>query len=116
MDKMYAGVWGGTMALTEPSAGSDVGNVKTKAVRQPDGTFRLQGTKQFITAADQDLVPNIVHPVLARIEGDPAGTGGISIFLVPKYLVNDDGSLGRRNDYTIGASSTRWASMGARPA
>ncbi|PKN05229.1 MAG: acyl-CoA dehydrogenase, partial [Deltaproteobacteria bacterium HGW-Deltaproteobacteria-9] len=67
------------------------------------GTFRLQGTKQFITAADHDLVSNIIHPVLARIDGDTAGTGGISIFLVPKYLVNDDGSLGRRNDYTIGA-------------
>ena len=102
MDKMYAGVWGGTMALTEPSAGSDVGNVKTKAVRQTDGTFRLQGTKIFITSGDHDLTENIVHPVLARIEGDPAGTGGISIFLVPKYLVDDDGSLGRRNDYAIG--------------
>lgn len=102
MDKMYAGVWGGTMALTEPSAGSDVGNVKTKAIRRADGTFRLQGTKIFITAGDQDLTENIVHPVLARIEGDPAGTSGISIFLVPKFLVNDDGSLGRRNDYAIG--------------
>jgi hypothetical protein len=103
MDKMYACEWGGTMALTEPGAGSDVGNLKTKAVRHSDGTFRLQGTKQFITGADQDLVTNIVHPVLARIEGDPMGTGGISIFLVPKYLVNDNGSLGRRNDFTIGA-------------
>lgn len=103
MDKMYACEWGGTMALTEPGVGSDVGNLKTKAVRQSDGTFRIQGTKQFITAADHDLVTNIIHPVLARIEGDPAGTGGISIFLVPKYLVNDDGSLGCRNDYAIGA-------------
>ena len=102
MDKMYAGVWGGTMALTEPSAGSDVGNIKTKAIRRADGTFRLQGTKIFITSGDHDLTENIVHPVLARIEGDPAGTSGISIFLVPKYLVNDDGSLGRRNDYAIG--------------
>ncbi len=102
MDKMYAGVWGGTMALTEPSAGSDVGNIKTKAVRRADGTFRLQGTKIFITSGDHDLTENIVHPVLARIEGDPAGTSGISIFLVPKFLVNDDGTLGRRNDYAIG--------------
>jgi len=102
MDKMYAGVWGGTMALTEPSAGSDVGNVKTKAIRLADGTFRLQGTKIFITSGDHDLTENIIHPVLARIEGDPAGTSGISIFLVPKFLVNDDGSLGRRNDYVIG--------------
>lgn len=102
LPKMHAAVWGGTMALTEPGAGTDVGSLKTKAIRQPDGTFRLQGTKQFITAADSDLMENIIHPVLARIEGDPAGTGGISIFLVPKYLVNDDGTLGPRNDYTIG--------------
>ncbi|HOI74740.1 MAG TPA: acyl-CoA dehydrogenase [Syntrophales bacterium] len=102
MEKMYAGIWGGTMALTEPSAGSDVGNLKCKAIRKPDGTFRLQGTKQFITGGDHDLTENIIHPVLARIEGDPPGTGGISIFLVPKYIVNDDGTMGRRNDYSIG--------------
>jgi hypothetical protein len=102
LPKMHAAEWGGTMALTEPGAGTDVGNLKTKAFRQPDGTFRIQGTKQFITAADHDLMENIIQPVLARIEGDPPGTGGISIFLVPKFLVNDDGSLGRRNDYTIG--------------
>jgi len=103
LPKMHAAEWGGTMALTEAGAGSDVGNLKTKAVRQPDGTFRLQGTKVFITAGDSDLMENIIHPVLARIEGDPPGTGGISIFLVPKYLVNDDGTLGKRNDYTIGS-------------
>ncbi|MCK7473713.1 MAG: acyl-CoA dehydrogenase family protein [Rhodopseudomonas palustris] len=74
----------------------------TKAIRQPDGTFKLQGTKIFITGGDQDLTENIIHPVLARIEGDPAGTKGISIFIVPKFLVNDDGTLGRRNDYEIG--------------
>lgn len=102
MEKMYAGEWGGTMALTEPEAGSDVGNLKTKAIRQSDGTFRLEGTKQFITCGDSDLFENIVHPVLARIEGDPPGTKGISIFLVPKYRVNEDGSLGPRNDYSIG--------------
>lgn len=102
MEKMYSGFWGGSMALTEPEAGSDVGSLKTKAVRQPDGSYRISGTKIFITAADSDLFENIVNPVLARIEGDPAGTKGISIFLVPKYLVNPDGSLGRRNDYTIG--------------
>ncbi|HPX49206.1 MAG TPA: acyl-CoA dehydrogenase [Desulfomonilia bacterium] len=101
MDKMVQGIWGGTMALTEPNAGSDLGNMSTKAIRQPDGTFRIQGTKIFITGGDHDLVENIVHPVLARIEGDPAGTKGISIFLVPKYLVNEDGSLGKRNDYEI---------------
>ena len=99
--KMNSGEWGGTMALTEPEAGSDVGNLKTKAIRQPDGSYRLQGTKQFITAADQDLTANIINPVLARIEGDPPGTGGVSIFLMPKFLVNDDGTLGRRNDYFV---------------
>jgi hypothetical protein len=99
--KMISGQWGGTMVLTEPGAGSDVGNLTTKAVRQPDGSYRIQGSKIFITAGDHDLVENIIHPVLARVEGHPAGTKGISIFLVPKYLVNEDGSLGRRNDFEI---------------
>jgi len=103
MRRMNTGEWTGTMCLTEPSAGSDVGNLKTKAFRQPDGTFKIQGSKIFITSGDHDLVSNIIHPVLARIEGDPPGTGGISLFLVPKYIVNDDGSLGRRNDYTVGS-------------
>jgi hypothetical protein len=101
LEKMVTGQWGGTMVLTEPGAGSDVGNLTTKATRQPDGTYRLQGSKIFITAGDSDLVDNIIHPVLARIEGHPPGTKGISIFLVPKYLVNEDGSLGRRNDFEI---------------
>lgn len=102
MDRMFTGEWGGSMVLTEPSAGSDVGALKTTAKRNPDGTFSITGTKIFITGGDQDLTTNIVHPVLARIEGAPAGTKGISIFLVPKYLVNDDGTLGERNDWTIG--------------
>ncbi|MFZ0448206.1 MAG: acyl-CoA dehydrogenase [Desulfatiglandaceae bacterium] len=101
LEKMFAGKWAGTMCLTEPNAGSDVGNLSTKAVRMPDGTYRIQGTKIFITAGDHDLTENIIHPVLARIEGDLPGTEGISIFLVPKYLVNDDGSLGRRNDFEV---------------
>jgi len=101
MEKMYSGLWGGCMALTEPEAGSDVGSLKTRAVRRLDGSFRITGTKIFITGADSDLYENIIIPVLARIEGDPPGTGGISIFLVPKYIVNDDGSLGKRNDYVI---------------
>ncbi|MBN2284632.1 MAG: acyl-CoA dehydrogenase [Deltaproteobacteria bacterium] len=101
LEKMVTGEWSGTMMLTEPNAGTDVGNLSTKAVRQPDGTYRLQGTKIFITSADHDLAENIIHPVLARIEGDPPGTKGISIFLVPKYVVNDDGTPGRRNDYEI---------------
>jgi len=101
LPKMISGEWGGSMCLTEPGAGSDVGNLSTRAVRQPDGTFRIQGTKIFITGGDQDLTENIIHPVLARIEGDPVGTKGISIFIVPKYLVNADGSLGKRNDFEI---------------
>ena len=101
LPKMISGEWGGTMCLTEPNAGSDVGNLSTKAIRQTDGSYRIRGTKQFISSADQDLTENIIHPVLARIEGDPAGTKGISIFLVPKYIVNTDGGLGRRNDYEI---------------
>ncbi len=101
MYKMFDGSYGGTMALTEPDAGSDVGALKTKAYRQSDGTFRIKGQKIFISGGDCDMFENIVHPILARIEGDPAGTSGISIFLVPKYLLNKDGSLGKRNDYTI---------------
>jgi len=101
MDAMYEGKWGGTMVLTEPEAGSDVGALKTKAVLQPDGSYRIKGSKIFISGGDNDLFENIVHPVLARIEGAPEGTPGISIFLVPKYMVNDDGSLGDRNDLCV---------------
>jgi len=102
MYKLFAGEWGGTMCLTEPGAGSDVGALKTTAKRLPDGKFLITGTKCFISSGDQDLTPNIIHPVLARIEGDPPGTGGISIFIVPKYRVNDDGSLGEFNDVKTG--------------
>ncbi len=98
LKKMYSGEWGGTMLLTEPSAGSDVGALTTTAVKNDDGTYSLTGNKIFISSGDHDLVPNIIHPVLARIEGAPAGTAGISLFLVPKFLVNDDGSLGEAND------------------
>ena len=98
LPKMLEGKWGGTMCLTEPSAGSDVGALKSKATRQADGTFLITGTKIFISNGEHDLVDNIIHPVLARIEGDPEGTKGISIFIVPKFLVNSDGSLGARND------------------
>lgn len=100
MEKMVSGQWGGTMCLTEPGAGSDVGALKTKAVKQKDGTYLITGQKTFISAGDNDLYENIIHPVLARIEGDPPGTPGISIFIVPKYLVKPDGSLGERNDVT----------------
>jgi alkylation response protein AidB-like acyl-CoA dehydrogenase len=98
LPKMLTGEWGGTMCLTEPDAGSDVGALKTKAVRQSDGTYLITGQKIFISNGEHDLNENIIHPVLARIEGDPAGTKGISIFVVPKFLVNKDGSLGKRND------------------
>ena len=96
--KLTAAEWGGTMLLTEPEAGSDVGALTTTAARNSDGTFSLTGNKIFITNGEHDLVENIIHPVLARIEGDPPGTRGISLFLVPKYFVDEDGSLGERND------------------
>jgi alkylation response protein AidB-like acyl-CoA dehydrogenase len=89
--------WGGTMVLTEPDAGSDVGAGRTKAVAQPDGTWHIEGVKRFITSAEHDLAENIFHLVLARPEGAGPGTKGLSMFLVPKYLVNDDGTLGERN-------------------
>ncbi|MCX7677796.1 MAG: acyl-CoA dehydrogenase [Spirochaetes bacterium] len=95
---MQTGKWGGTMCLTEPEAGSDVGALKTKAVKLPDGTYKITGQKIFISSGDNDYYENMIHPVLARIEGDPKGTKGISIFIVPKYRVNPDGSLGEFND------------------
>lgn len=99
--KLYSGEWGGTMMLTEPEAGSDVGSLTTTASRNADGTYNITGNKIFITGAEQDLTENIIHPVLARIEGAPAGTKGISLFLVPKIWVNDDGSLGAPNDVVV---------------
>jgi alkylation response protein AidB-like acyl-CoA dehydrogenase len=89
--------WGGTMVLTEPDAGSDVGAGRTRAIEQPDGTWHIEGVKRFITSAEHDLAENIFHLVLARPEGAGPGTKGLSMFLVPKYLVNDDGTLGERN-------------------
>jgi alkylation response protein AidB-like acyl-CoA dehydrogenase len=98
LKNMFTGKWTGTMLLTEPEAGSDVGNLSTTAVKNEDGTYSITGNKIFISAGEHNMVENIVHPVLARIEGAPAGTKGISLFLVPKYRVNDDGSLGEFND------------------
>lgn len=98
LKNMYTGKWTGTMLLTEPVAGSDVGRLETKAIPQGDGTYKIQGQKIFISSGEHDLAENIVHPVLARIEGAPAGTKGISLFLVPKYRVKEDGSLGDFND------------------
>jgi alkylation response protein AidB-like acyl-CoA dehydrogenase len=98
LKKMFTGEWSGTMLLTEPEAGSDVGALTTTAVKNEDGTYSITGNKIFISAGEHDLVENIIHPVLARIEGAPEGTKGISLFLVPKIWVNDDGSLGQDND------------------
>ncbi|ADZ71715.1 acyl-CoA dehydrogenase family protein [Polymorphum gilvum] len=98
LDKLVSGEWMGTMNLTEPQAGSDLNALKARAERRPDGTYRIFGQKIFITYGEHDITDNIVHLVLARLPDAPAGTRGISLFLVPKFLVNEDGSLGARND------------------
>jgi acyl-CoA dehydrogenase len=98
LDKLISGEWTGTMQLTEPQAGSDVGALRTRAERASDGSYHIKGTKIFITYGDHDMTDNIVHFVLARLPDAPAGTKGISLFLIPKFLVNADGSLGARND------------------
>jgi alkylation response protein AidB-like acyl-CoA dehydrogenase len=100
LKKMVTGEWTGSMNLTEPQAGSDVGALRTKAVKHEDGTYRITGTKIFITFGEHDMCDNIVHLVLARTPDAPPGTKGISCFIVPKYLVNDDSTLGERNDVT----------------
>jgi acyl-CoA dehydrogenase len=101
--KMVEGTWTGTMNLTEPQCGTDLGLIKTKAVPNEDGSYVITGTKIFISAGEHDLAENIVHLVLARIEGAPAGTKGISLFVVPKFIVHADGSLGERNGVTCGS-------------
>ncbi|MER0238817.1 acyl-CoA dehydrogenase family protein [Fulvimarina sp. MAC8] len=98
LDKLVSGEWTGTMNLTEPQAGSDLSGLKTRAEPAGDGTYRIFGQKIYITYGEQDFTDNIVHLVLARLPGAPEGVKGISLFLVPKFLVNDDGSLGARND------------------
>jgi 3-(methylsulfanyl)propanoyl-CoA dehydrogenase len=98
LSKLVSGEWTGTMQLTEPQAGSDVGALRTRAERAADGSYRITGSKIFITYGDHDMTDNIVHFVLARLPDAPAGTKGISLFLIPKFLVNADGSLGARND------------------
>jgi len=121
LKNLYTAKWGGTMLLTESQAGSDVGALSTSAVKNPDGTYSITGNKIFITNGEHDLAENIIHPVLARIEGDPPGTKGISIFLVPKIWVGEDGSLAEENDVVctgieekmgIHASSTCSMTMG----
>ncbi len=99
--KMYAGEWGGTMCLTEPHAGSDVGAARSVAKKSADGSYRISGTKIFISGGDHDCVSNVMHLVLARIEGAVAGTKGLTLFIVPKFRVNADGSLGEANDVSV---------------
>jgi acyl-CoA dehydrogenase len=103
LPKMVEGAWTGTMNLTEPHCGTDLGLLKTKAVPNGDGSYAITGTKIFISAGEHDMAENIVHLVLARIEGAPQGTKGISLFVVPKVLVNEDGSLGERNGVACGS-------------
>jgi acyl-CoA dehydrogenase len=103
LPKMVEGAWTGTMNLTEPHCGTDLGLLKTKAVPNGDGTHAITGTKIFISAGEHDLAENIIHLVLARIEGAPSGTKGISLFVVPKFLVEPDGTLGQRNGVTCGS-------------
>jgi alkylation response protein AidB-like acyl-CoA dehydrogenase len=98
LEKLISGQWSGTMNLTEPQAGSDLAAVRTRAEPQADGTYRVFGTKIYITYGEHDMAENIIHLVLARVQGAPEGVKGISLFVCPKFLVNDDGSLGARND------------------
>jgi alkylation response protein AidB-like acyl-CoA dehydrogenase len=102
LPKLVTGEWTGTMNLTEPHCGTDLGMLRTKAIPQADGSYRITGQKIFISAGEHDLADNIIHLVLARIEGAPQGTKGISLFIVPKFLVKDDGSLGERNGVVCG--------------
>ncbi len=103
LPKMIAGDWGGTMNLTEPHCGTDLGLLKSKAVPVGDGSYKISGQKIFISSGEHDLTDNIIHLVIARIEGAPEGTKGISLFIVPKFLINEDGSLGERNGVSCGA-------------
>ena len=113
LPKIVEGKWSGTMCLTEPVCGTDLGLLKTKAVSQSDGTYKITGQKIFITSGDHDLTENIVHLVLARSTDSPAGTKGISLFLVPKFLVNQDGSVGQRNGISTGSIETKMGIKGS---
>ena len=103
LEKMYSGEWSGTMCLTEPHAGTDLGIIKTKAIPNDDGSYKISGTKIFITGGEHDLTDNIIHLVLAKTPNAPEGSKGISLFLVPKFMVNEDGSLGERNTLSAGS-------------
>jgi alkylation response protein AidB-like acyl-CoA dehydrogenase len=113
LPNMVKGTWGGTMCLTEPVCGTDLGLLKTKAVEQSDGTYKLTGQKIFITSGDQDLTENIIHLVLARIPDEPEGTKGISLFLVPKIKVKEDGSLGSRNGVSTNSIESKMGIKGS---
>ncbi|MBV4538342.1 MULTISPECIES: acyl-CoA dehydrogenase C-terminal domain-containing protein [Pseudomonas] len=113
LPNMYAGVWAGSMCLTEPHAGTDLGIIRTKAEPQADGSYKVSGTKIFITGGEHDLTENIIHLVLAKLPDAPAGPKGISLFLVPKFLVNADGSLGARNPATCGSIEHKMGIQGS---
>ena len=113
LPKIVEGKWSGTMCLTEPVCGTDLGLLKTKAVSQSDGTYKITGQKIFITSGDHDLTENIIHLVLARSTDSPQGTKGISLFLVPKFLVNQDGSVGQRNGISTGSIETKMGIKGS---
>ena len=113
LPKLIDGSWTGTMCLTEPHCGTDLGQVRTKAEPAGDGAYRITGTKIFISAGEQDLTANIIHLVLAKIPGGPPGTAGISLFIVPKFLVNSDGTLGQRNGVRCGSIEHKMGIKGA---
>ena len=113
LPNMVKGIWSGTMCLTEPVCGTDLGLLKTKATEQSDGTFKLSGQKIFITSGDHDLTENIIHLVLARSSDAPAGTKGISLFLVPKINIKEDGSLGQRNGVSTGSIESKMGIKGS---
>jgi alkylation response protein AidB-like acyl-CoA dehydrogenase len=113
LPKIVEGKWSGTMCLTEPVCGTDLGLLKTKATEQTDGTFKLNGQKIFITSGDHDLTENIIHLVIARTADSPVGTKGISLFLVPKFIVNKDGSIGARNGVSTGSIESKMGIKGS---
>ena len=113
LPKMVEGKWSGTMCLTEPVCGTDLGLLKTKAIEQSDGTYKISGQKIFITSGDHDLTENIIHLVIARSTDSPSGTKGISLFLVPKFIVKDDGSVGPRNGVSTGSVEKKMGIKGS---
>jgi len=113
LPKIVEGKWSGTMCLTEPVCGTDLGLLKTKAKSQSDGSYKISGQKIFITSGDHDLTENIIHLVLARVSDSPAGTKGISLFLVPKFIVNNDGAVGARNGVSTGSIESKMGIKGS---